>query len=759
MLAFASLAIGAAMPIEPRPPALEVPREGHVGAVTCGGCHAAAYADWQGSHHRHAMAAAADASVAAPFAGESVRQAGRESRFSRRDGRFFARIEGPDGQDAEFEVTHTLGVAPLQQYLAPLPGGRLQPLPWAWDARPAVKGGQRWFHLYPGEEIRAGDPLHWTGRIQNWNMQCAACHTTDLRRNALAGGQGYATEAAATGVTCEACHGAGARHVAWAQGRRRPEDAATQGLAVRFPAGGGQGGWVMNATRGVVRWEGPPRSTPTLDVCGPCHARRREIAADPVPGRPFLDAYVPALLEEGLYHPDGANLDEVFEWGSFVQSRMHRAGVTCTDCHSPHSGKLRAEGNALCLQCHAAERFDVAAHHRHAEGSAGAQCVNCHMPSRTYMVVHARRDHALRVPRPDLSARLGTPDVCTDCHRDRGAAWAAERVAAWHGGGRAQIPHWSEAIAAGRAGEHGAGDRLLGLAADPEAPAIARATALSLLPANSARGILSALTGAVRDADPLLRMTGAAALSSLPPRERIALAAPLLDDAIRAVRLEAARALAPVPEAALTPAQVAARARAMDEIVAAARLNADQPDALTGLGTVFADQGRAAEAEAEFRAALRLDAAHVPAVLGLAEVFRRTAHERAAEAVLREGLAAAPTSAPLHHALGLSQVRLRQIDKAVETLGHAAALEPSNARFAYVYGMALRSTGRPDMATAVLHQALARHPTQRDILLLLAVMARDAGEWMQTREYAERLLAIDPQDRQALQLLSEVPRR
>ena len=55
------------------------------------------------------------------------------------------------------------------------------------------------------------------------------------------------------------------------------------------------------------------------------------------------------------------------------------------------------------------------------------------MPARTYMVVDPRRDHSLRVPRPDLSAALGTPNACTGCHRDRPAQWAADRVKAWGG--------------------------------------------------------------------------------------------------------------------------------------------------------------------------------------------------------------------------------------------------------------------------------------------------------------------------------------
>ncbi|WP_431268074.1 multiheme c-type cytochrome [Dankookia sp. P2] len=147
LLAGGSLVVGAVLEGEavlPRP-MLEAPREGHVGALTCAGCHQAEYQDWRGSHHQRAMEAASGATVQAPFAGETMTYFGRESRFFRRDGRFLALTEGTNGQPAEFEVTHTIGVAPLQQYLVPLPGGRLQPLPWAWDARPAGRAASAGF--------------------------------------------------------------------------------------------------------------------------------------------------------------------------------------------------------------------------------------------------------------------------------------------------------------------------------------------------------------------------------------------------------------------------------------------------------------------------------------------------------------------------------------------------------------------------------------------------------------------------------------
>ena len=45
---------------------------------------------------------------------------------------------------------------------------RLQPLGIAWDSRSVEDDGQRWFHLYPDDDVMPGDRLHWTGRNQTW---------------------------------------------------------------------------------------------------------------------------------------------------------------------------------------------------------------------------------------------------------------------------------------------------------------------------------------------------------------------------------------------------------------------------------------------------------------------------------------------------------------------------------------------------------------------------------------------------------------
>ena len=190
-----------------------------VGSQACAGCHAAQHTAWQGSQHQLAMQHATPASVLGNFDGAHFTYAGVTSTFFRRDGKYFVRTDGPDGKLADFEIKYTYGVAPLQQYLIELPGGRIQALSIVWDTRPRSQGGQRWYHLYPKERITHTDPLHWTRAAQNWNFMCSECHSTDVHRNYDAAAGTFKTTWSEISVGCEACHGAGSAHVEWAQNK------------------------------------------------------------------------------------------------------------------------------------------------------------------------------------------------------------------------------------------------------------------------------------------------------------------------------------------------------------------------------------------------------------------------------------------------------------------------------------------------------------------------------------------------------------
>ena len=508
---------------------------------------------------------------------------------------------------------------------------------------------------------------------------------------------------------------------------------------------------VMDIATGLSK-RVPPRSERTeLDTCAPCHSRRAVITETPLPGEPFLDGYRPALLEDVLYHPDGQILDEVYVYGSFIQSKMYREGVTCQDCHDPHSLSVRVDGNAVCASCHLPEKFDTPQHHFHEADTEGAQCVACHMPAKNYMVVDARRDHSFRVPRPDLSDTLGTPNACVGCHQDQTNTWAAAKVNEWYGPERP--PHFGEALYAGRSAGPGASGSLERLIANDEEPAIARATALDLLARYPSPNTPANIRNALSDTDALVRAGALRASQSLDPSLRLRLVFPLLDDASRVVRLEATRALASVPQNAMTPEQRMRLASAVDEYRSAQLVNADRPEAHLNLGAMHAERGEPDLAEASYQTALGLDPDFVQTYVNLADLYRALNRDADGETLLRQGLERNPQSAELLHALGLLRVRQRRLDVALDNLREAAELRADVPRYAYVYAVALQATGAVADAIEILETAHDQHPTDQEILFGLVSFHRDAGHIPSAVRYATILRELSPENPQWRQLV------
>jgi predicted CXXCH cytochrome family protein len=722
---------------------VEPPLAAFVGTNACASCHAAEHARWSRSQHRAAMATANERTVLGDFADAHVDYAGTTTRFFRRDGRYFVRTDGADGKLADFEVKYTFGVQPLQQYLIALPQGRLQAFSIAWDTRPRDAHGQRWFHLRAGEHVTHTDELHWTQPSQNWNYMCADCHSTGLRKNYDQASDRFTTSWAEVSVGCEACHGPGSRHVAWAADRHAGRSGAsdsTKGLIARLDERRGVR-WTPVAATGNARRSQQRTTDREIETCAQCHSRRTQIADGYVAGKPFLDYYRPALLSRPIYHADGQQRDEVYDWGSFLQSRMYAKGVTCSDCHDPHSGKLKAEGNAVCTTCHLPAKYDGPQHTHHQVGSTGASCAECHMPTTTYMVVDPRHDHSLRIPRPALSVTLGTPNACTSCHTSRDAKWAAAKAEAWYGPDPAPGPHerLAATLAAVDANAPDAQARLRALATDPEQSRIARATALSELTPPPGGPALDALRAASSDSSALIRFGALQAAERLPGQQRLSLVEPLLSDPVRAIRIEAVRQLAGVPVEQLSPDRQYAFHRAATEFVETQRYNADRPEARIALGTFFAERGDAASAESELQSAIRLMPSSVPAYVNLADVYRTLGRDAEGENVLRSGLRRVPQSAALHYALGLVLTRLQRGDAALREFSRATGLEPGNARFAYVNAIALHSSGKADAAIAQLRKALDLHPVDGDIIAALADFYRQRGDSTLATHYAERL--------------------
>ncbi len=722
----------------------------HVGSAGCAACHEAQFDLWRDSHHAWAWRLPEPENVLGDFADTTFTHDGVTSLFFTRDGRFFVRTDGPDGNLANFEVKYTAGVVPLQQYLVETAPGRLQQLDVTWDTEKS-----RWYHLYPGQDLTAGNGLHWTGPYKTWNARCAECHATEFHKNYDPRGKTYASRWAEIGVGCEACHGPGEAHAAWAADSSSFEAAKWDGVD--------QYGLTFAFDSVDPEVE--------IQQCAGCHSRRDPIGdASPAVGTPFADAYRLALLREGLYHPDGQILDEVYVYGSFLQSNMYAQGVRCSNCHEPHSGDLKTSGNAVCTQCHSANghrdfptlkraTYDGPEHHFHETETPGAQCVSCHMPERNYMVVDARRDHSFRIPRPDLSVEISVPNACTDCHVDREATWAAQQVKTLYPDGRTGTPHYGQVLAKARGDVDAAvEDQLVALALNGDQPGIVRATALRLLAAAPSAGAADRTAPLLAGSDPLVRSAAISIQSAALPSVRIRRIVPRLSDDLRSVRIEAVRNLLDIPVSGYPPAVVKSFRAAMQEYQASLMAKADFPEAQMAIGgtaLVFHDLPVAEQA---FGRAASMDPQRVDAWLMLARLQISRGALAAARASLERAVKANRQDGLLHQSLGNVLVMQGRHSEAVVPLETATRLMPDDATVAADFGVVLSALGEHDRAVQILQTAVGSRAETADSLYALVVSLVALGDLATAEQIAGKLqndYPTSPLQRRARQLINE----
>lgn len=692
-------------PIGSPPVASERNDPTHVSSAACADCHRQEHAAWSKSHHSWALRLPTPENVLGNFDDAVFEHKGVRARFFRRDGKFFIETDAPDGKPAEFEIKYTVGVEPLQQYLVELDKGRLQALDVAWDTEQ-----KRWFHMYPDQKLKADDGLHWSGPYKNWNARCAECHQTGFKKNYSPKTASYQSKWSELTIGCEACHGPGSAHVSWAKDaeaflNQKPAGVDDKGLTVSLPL---------------------KSANDEIQLCARCHSRRSPLGADsPPPGDKLADHYKLALLRDGLYFSGGQINDEVYVYGSFLQSKMYARGVRCSNCHEPHSGSLIAEGNAVCTQCHNENgnpdfqtlkktAYDSPSHHHHEAGSEGARCVSCHMPAKTYMQVDPRRDHSFRVPRPDLSAKFGTPNACVACHQDKTAAWATERLKAWFPSGRSGSPHYGEILYAGRnpSGLETA-DKLIGLALDTQKPAIVRASALDLLRRSITPKLLESVSPLLQDKSDLVRSAALRSFQNASASLKAKTAIGLLSDPAKSVRLDAAQLLIGVPLDGLSKAKRAAARNANAAYQRSLFSRADFPETqmqIAGLAMVLRDFRTAQKA---LQTAVKMDPQLADAWLTLARI----------------------------------QVALRQPERARKTLEQAAQKLPENAAVLFQLG-ALYSSARDHInAIAALEKSQKIVGASPVLLELLATNYLALGNLDKARAYADKLVNKYPAHR------------
>ncbi len=704
---------------------------------TCANCHANQFEQWMGSHHEQAMQPANANTVLANFDDVSFSDAGVTSRFFEQDGSYFVNTLNENGEYADYRVAYTFGVDPLQQYLLEFPNGQLQAFTVAWDV-----AEESWYSLYPGEQIAPNDPLHWTGNGFTANSSCIDCHTTNMQLNYDVESDTYNTTWNEVNVSCQACHGPGSDHVAWAE-----------------DGGNGEEG------TGLIHDYDAISSAELADSCARCHSRRYPITENDAYGHGFYDDFMPELLRDSLYHVDGQILDEVYVYGSFTQSKMFHAGVSCVDCHNPHTADVHAPGNATCTTCHQenppsqrfaqlqAKNYDSPEHHNHPVDSAGSQCVACHMPEETYMIVDPRHDHSFPIPRPDLTATWGTPNTCNSCHVDQSTEWAVDAMDQWYGSEWRGRPTIASSFALGRVGAPEAEASLIEIAGDQAQPDIIRATALELLQFYGGNGLTANVTS-LDDESPLVRATSLNGLSGVPTAQLVQVVALSLSDPVRAVRIAAAQALVGVPREQFTDEQWSSFQAALDEYIEAQLALADHPEGHANLGSLYAVQGDWEKAEASYRTAIEKDPNFSPAYQGLATFFYQTGRVEEAEATFREGIMTVSAPGALHYSLGLLFVEEERLDEAIVEMGKSADRLPDNPRIHYNYGLLLQQAGQFPFAETALQQAYTLAPNDRDVLLALATLYQQLGQFDDALIYARRLNELFPDNVQFFELVT-----
>ncbi|RWP63192.1 tetratricopeptide repeat protein [Mesorhizobium sp.] len=706
---------------------------GFVDEKRCASCHASQAAAFAKSNHAKAMAVADDSTVRANFDGARYEHDGVLTTFFKRGGRYFVRTEGPDGKQAELQVKYTFAYEPLQQYLVDIGGGRLQALDIAWDTNK-----REWFWLGVGKPAKPGTTYHWTGPFYRWNRTCIDCHSTDPQANFQPETGEYKSTYVATSIGCQSCHGSGAKHVEWA------EAGASQSLSNFGLAPADQ------------------------NVCLGCHSRRTKLLNGHEPGRAFLDHFSPSLLRPDLYFPDGQILDEVFEYGSFQQSKMARAGVVCLDCHKQHEATLKADGNAVCTQCHAETKperftnfdpsgsFDTPAHTHHPAGAAGALCANCHMPQRAYMKVDPRRDHSFVIPRPDLSIAYGTPNACTTCHATQTNAWAAETMDEWYGTAWRERPTIAHAFAGAAQNDPAAIEALRALVADREQAGIVKGSAIVEMGRLGGDAVFADVAAAAASPDPLVRLGSAQAAGSLPPELRLNAIGKLLTDETRAVRLATVTALGNAPTNDLLGDQRRSFDVALEDLRAYLQANADMAEAQNAYGLFLMGQRQADAAEAALRRAISLDSSLAGAHANLAELYRATGQNEKSETTYAEAIAISPEDPLLRYGHALALVRAQDLAGAIEELERSVRLAPANARYRTTLAIALDSAGRPDDAFASLDEAVAGGVADADLLSAAIQIGLKLRRYQETLKHAEALALLRPNDPQIAELVRQL---
>ncbi len=706
-----------------------MPSNADANPQACVNCHQQQHSDWTKSDHAKAMAIASPDTVLATFENTEVSHYGQKARFYRDKGQYWAEVTYGEKVNI-YNIEYVFGHYPLQQYLVATEPGRYHILPFAWDSRTAQQGGQRWYHIYPDEEIMPEDRLHWQQPLQNWNGMCADCHSDGLKRQYNVKQDTFDTTFDNINVGCQSCHGTMTEHstlMASPDYKPQPTD------------NGFTGAWIRKPDEDISHWFGPERDNSFMQTCFACHSLRSPLTDGMKADTPFLDQFSPTLLASPLYYADGQIKEEVYVYGSFLQSKMFEAGVNCLDCHDKHTMKLKLSPQDTCLQCHSPSTYDAVTHHGHPEQSEGAQCVNCHMPATNFMVVDARRDHSFKIPKPHLSDQLGTPNACIGCHSDETNQWAAKNIENWHGkpapASTSEQTFWQLQIN----GNAPLANHLT-LVNDAQQSNIVRATAIEYLSNITPDGSLTLkhFSPWLNDESALIRLAAVRVAQHIPAEQRIVALAPLLKQDNLAIKVAAANQLLSLP----IPKELSIDFRlAYEALVSSHEISSWRGEGRLNHGMLAAAEQQFEVAEEKFQSAIFIDPYFTAAYINLADLYRNQGKINEEKRVLLQGLKSLPNDPLLHYSHGLHMIRGKDYKSAISALRQAVKYDRYNVQYAYIFWLAMDSVGQTQQSLQQLKQQLDDYNYDRQLVELGLHFAQK----LQDRQSYNWLLKYYPQ--------------
>lgn len=683
--------------------------------TNCLQCHPKQYQNWQQSDHAKAMAKVSKKSVLGAFNHTEFTHGQIKATFYQENDNYMIKLEGQSEVEQVYQVEYVFGHYPLQQYLIKQTKGKYQVFPIAWDSRSKAQDGQKWYLVYNSGETFTNSRLHWLQPSQNWNGMCADCHSSDLNRQYNVETDTFQTKMSAVNISCQSCHQL-TKHSEITKGSAKTRKNKSISKQVNTHR---QNLWLFSPQSPTAKLSSSIKPVLYDTSCVNCHSLRSPLTDGFAPDKKFLDQFSPTLIERGFYHNDGQIKDEVYVAGSFMQSKMYQAGVTCIDCHDPHSGKTKFEGDQLCLQCHKADIFSQKSHHQHQESSLGAKCVNCHMPTNRYMGVDDRRDHSFVIPRPSLTEKFQIPNACNQCHKEQSTQWAKGNIIKWYKREKSLPKNKQQFIEVLSQQQHSL-STLVTLINDNTLAEIYRASSILLLPTVTDQISDNLVRQWVKSELPLIRLAIAKMGFLLSPSEQEKSFVTLLNDKYKAVRVAATENII-----ATSVTFSAEYASALKEYVDMNLVNAWRAEGRLNLANIDVQQNYLTNAVSTLRKAIEIDNFFAASYINLADIYRLQGDRKAEKEIWQLAVQNIHDSAEVLYSKALFHVRQKQNIKAAEAIEKAIAIEPRQVRYAYIYVLLLERQKQIDKAIDYIKTSITRYQFDSQLLNLGKKLAHE----------------------------------